>query len=87
MAYLADKKPGELTALTSLATDDVVVVGDTSDASEVAKGITKANFISDLSTSFASQGITTQESTPLFLVQMITTSLMRRRQHSTQQSP
>lgn len=56
MAYLADKKPGELTALTTLATDDVFVVGDTSDASEVAKGITKANLITDLSTSFATAG-------------------------------
>lgn len=52
MAYAADKKPGELTALTSLATDDVFVVGDTSDASEVAKGITKANLITDLGASF-----------------------------------
>lgn len=52
MAYAADKKPGELTALTVLATDDVFVVGDTSDASEVAKGITKANLITDLSSSF-----------------------------------
>ena len=52
MAYAADKKPGELTALTSLATDDVFVVGDTSDASEVAKYITKANLITDLTTSF-----------------------------------
>lgn len=51
MAYSADKKPGELTALTSLATDDVFVVGDTSDASEVAKGITKANLITDLNAS------------------------------------
>ena len=56
MAYSADKKPGELTALTSLATDDVIVVGDTSDASEVAKGITKANLITDLTTSFATAG-------------------------------
>lgn len=56
MAYLADKKPGELTALTSLATDDIFVVGDTSDASEVAKGITKANLITDLTTSFATAG-------------------------------
>lgn len=53
MAYSADRKPGELTALTSLATDDVFVVGDTSDASEVAKGITKANLITDLGTSFS----------------------------------
>ena len=52
MSYSADKKPGELTALTSLATDDVFVVGDTSDASEVAKGITKANLITDLGASF-----------------------------------
>ncbi len=53
MAYASDKKPGELTALTTLATDDVFVVGDTSDASEVAKGITKANLITDLGSSFA----------------------------------
>lgn len=51
MAYSADRKPGELTALTTLATDDVFVVGDTSDASEVAKGITKANLITDLNAS------------------------------------
>ncbi len=56
MAYSADPKPGELTALTTLATDDVIVVGDTSDASEVAKGITKANLITDLTTSFATAG-------------------------------
>ncbi len=56
MSYASDKKPGELTALTSLATDDVFVVGDTSDASEVAKGITKANLITDLTTSFATAG-------------------------------
>lgn len=53
MAYAADKKPGELTALTTLAGDDVFVVGDTSDASEVAKYITKANLITDLGNSFA----------------------------------
>lgn len=52
MAYSADRKPGELTALTSLATDDVFIVGDTSDVSEVAKHITKANLITDLGTSF-----------------------------------
>lgn len=52
MAYSADKKPGELTALTSLATDDVFVVGDTSDASEVAKYITKANLITDFGATF-----------------------------------
>jgi len=53
MAYASDKKPLELTALTSLATDDTFVVGDTSDTSEVAKAITKADLITDLTTSFA----------------------------------
>lgn len=53
MAYSADRKPGELTALTTLATDDVFVVGDASDASEVAKGITKANLLTDLASTFA----------------------------------
>lgn len=52
MAYASDKKPGELTALITLATDDVFVVGDTSDASEVAKGITKANLLTDLGSTF-----------------------------------
>lgn len=51
MAYSADKKPLELTALTSLATDDTFIVGDTSDTSEVAKAITKANLITDLGAS------------------------------------
>lgn len=40
MAYESDKKPLELTALTSLADDDTVIVGDTSDLSEVVKSIT-----------------------------------------------
>lgn len=57
MAYSTDKKPGELTALTSLATDDVFVVGDTSDASEVAKYITKANLITDLGTNYVADAI------------------------------
>ena len=65
MAYVSDKGPGELTALTSLATDDVFVVGDTSDASEVAKGITKANLVTDLTTNFATaaQGATADTAT------------------------
>lgn len=62
MAYSADRKPGELTALTSLATDDVFVVGDTSDVSEVAKYITKANLITDLGASF---GNVTKVGTPV----------------------
>ena len=48
MAYSADSKPTELTALTSLANDDTVIVGDTSDTSEVVKTITKANLVADL---------------------------------------
>jgi len=48
MAYAADKKPLELTALTTLASDDLIIVGDTSDATEVAKAITKANLITTL---------------------------------------
>lgn len=43
MAYDDDKKPSELTALTSLADDDVVIIGDTSDTGEVVKQITWAN--------------------------------------------
>ena len=53
MAYAEDKKPAGLTALTSLASDDTLIVGDTSDPAEVVKTITKSNFITDLSTSFA----------------------------------
>lgn len=48
MAYSSDKTPGGLTELTTLATDDVLVVGDTSDASEVAKKITVSNFLNNV---------------------------------------
>jgi len=53
MAYASDKKPLELTALTTLATDDTFIVGDTSDTSEVAKSITKANLEADLTPALA----------------------------------
>ena len=53
MAYASDKKPLELTALTSLATDDTFIVGDTTDTSEVAKSITKANLEADLTPALA----------------------------------
>ncbi len=56
MSYSSNKEPADLTALTTLATDDTFVVGDTSDTSEVAKVITKANLITDLTTSFATTG-------------------------------
>lgn len=56
MAYIADQQPSGLTALTSLATDDVFVVGDTSDLSETAKKITRANLALDL---FASPTLVT----------------------------
>lgn len=52
MAYNANKQPDELTALTSLDSGDVFVVGDVSDAVETAKMITKANLIADLGASF-----------------------------------
>lgn len=58
MAYTENKKPGELSPLTSLANDDVIIVGDTSDTIEVAKGITKANLVTDLGGSFATTGHT-----------------------------
>lgn len=45
MLYTADKKPLELTALTSLASDDTIIVGDTSDLN--------ADLITDLGSSFA----------------------------------
>ena len=48
MAYAADRTPQELTALTSLASDDTIIVGDTSDVSEVVKSITKANLVDDI---------------------------------------
>ena len=48
MTYVSDKEPLGLSALTSLATDDTIIVGDTSDTSEVVKSITKANLKTDL---------------------------------------
>ncbi len=48
MSYDSDKKPLELSALSSLATNDTIIVGDTSDTSEVVKAITVANFIAQL---------------------------------------
>lgn len=48
MAYTEDKEPSGLTVLTSLATDDTFIVGDTSDTIEDVKTITKANLITDL---------------------------------------
>lgn len=53
MAYSADQKPSGLTELTALASDDTIIVGDTSDTSEVVKKITRANLATDLTTDFA----------------------------------
>ena len=66
MAYSTDRKPLELTALTALASDDTIIVGDTSDTSEVAKSITKANLITDLGSDFATaaQGTTANNALP-----------------------
>lgn len=51
MAYTENKEPLELTALTTLATNDVFVVGDASDTSEVVKYITLANLLTLLQAS------------------------------------
>ena len=48
MAYDDNKNPTGLSALTSLANDDTVIVGDTSDTTERVKIITKANLKTDL---------------------------------------
>ena len=53
MAYNSDKKPLELTAITTLATDDTIIVGDTSDTSEVAKSITYSAFTTLLDAKYA----------------------------------
>lgn len=49
MAYIQNEKPSGLDTLSSLATDDLVIVADTSDGSR-AKSITKANLVTDLTT-------------------------------------
>lgn len=48
--YTSNKKPLELSALTSLASNDTIIVGDTSDPDEVVKVITVANLITYLQT-------------------------------------
>ena len=53
MAYTEDKEPSGLSVLTSLASDDTFIVGDTSDTAEDVKAITKANLVTDLGASFA----------------------------------
>jgi hypothetical protein len=53
MAYTTNPKPLELTQLPSLADDDTIIVGDTSDTIESVKAIPKSDFITDLSSSFA----------------------------------
>lgn len=43
MAYATDKEPTGLTAKTTPVDADVIVIGDSADASEVAKKTTWAN--------------------------------------------
>lgn len=50
MAYLADKTPAELTAKTTPIDADLVILGDSTDASEVAKKVTWANIKATLKT-------------------------------------
>jgi hypothetical protein len=54
MVYDSDKKPLELTSLTSLDDADTVIVGDSSDTDEVVKSITWANVKAALSLLYAS---------------------------------
>lgn len=74
MAYAADRAPLDLTELTNstIADDDNVIVGDTSDSSEKAKRITIANLILRLNSEYQST-ITdsddiTEGSTNLFML-------------------
>ena len=57
MAYASDKAPLDLTALTSLAAGDGIVVGDADDATEKAKYITLANLETQLNTDLSFQAI------------------------------
>ena len=52
MAYTTDKEPLDLTAKTTPVDADVVIVGDSADASEVAKKTTWANIKATLKTYF-----------------------------------
>lgn len=48
MPYTSDQEPSGLSTLSALESNDTIIVGDTSDANEVVKTITKANLVSDL---------------------------------------
>lgn len=50
MAYTQDEKPSGLSTLTSLDSNDTVIVGDTSDTSETVKTITWTNLQSAITT-------------------------------------
>lgn len=68
MAYTENEKPTGLSTLTTLASDDTFIVGDTSDTSETVKTVTKANLITDLGSSFATitnPTFTTRINTPV----------------------
>lgn len=67
MAYTADKEPSGLTALTTLDSNDTIIVGDTSDTSEVVKTITKANLKTDLGLTGTNTGDVTLAGTPDYI--------------------
>jgi hypothetical protein len=48
MAYSSNKTPAELSELSALATNDTIIVGDTSDTAEVVKKITAENLYIDI---------------------------------------
>jgi len=86
VTYVADQEPQGLTELTSVEDNDTVIVGDTSDASEVVKRISWANlktliqtFVEGLTSYFNVSSDTsdaiTQGSTNLFLTSAERTKL------------
>lgn len=50
MTYSSNKKPAGLSSLSSLETNDTIIIGDTSDTSEVVKVITYENLLTQLET-------------------------------------
>ncbi len=64
MAYTKDEQPAGLSSLTSLESDDTVIVGDTSDSSEVVKKITWANLETQIGQIAGNTSVTISETAP-----------------------
>jgi hypothetical protein len=63
MAYTSDKKSTDLDALTAIANDDVLIVGDYDD-SGIAKKITKTNFRTTFDATSSVKGFVTLSTAP-----------------------